>query len=363
MGFEKKYKNIKSVVQEDLNLIEQEIKILFKGKNPLDKDIADFLIAPSKRLRPLLGVLFLKCVFDEINLEQRNVLIAVELIHNATLIHDDVIDKAEKRRNQETFNVKFDDNLAVIAGDFLLSVAMEKVINAKSIEVLQIFASALKSTCIGEINQYFSKFGITSIDEYIEKSKDKTALLFQIGLLGGVMLNKKDIYTDLQSTHDPKVMPNSFQHRMSERSCDTRNEPGAGSEINSGQLNSHRLIATQDDEILVLKQIAVDFAQNFGIAFQIRDDLINILNSDKLANNDVSLGIYTAPIIFAYQENKDILKEKNIIELIKNTKGIEKTKNLMDNYFNKAILAIKDLNDNIYKKALVEIIDLLRENL
>lgn len=310
MSFEQEYKIIRDIVQEDSNFLEQEIRNLFEGKNPLERDISEFLTAPAKRLRPLLGFLFLRCVFDEINQAQQDVLLAVELIHNATLIHDDVIDRAEKRRNQETLNVKFDDNLAVVAGDFLLSVAMEKVICAKSMDVLKVFSSALKSTCIGEINQYFSKFGITSIDEYVEKSKEKTALLFQIGLLGGVMLNEKSI-----------------------------------------------------DKTLDLKQVAVDFSQNFGIAFQIRDDLINVLNSDTLSNNDVSLGIYTAPIIFAYQENQDILKAENILEGIKATKGIEKTKDLMDNYFDKAILAIEDLENNIYKQSILELIEVLRANL
>lgn len=305
MGFEQEYQKIKSVVQEDLNFLEQGVKNLFAGKNPLENDLSDFLTAPAKRLRPLLGILFLKCIFGKVNLKQHDLLLAVELIHNATLIHDDVIDKADKRRSQETLHVKFDNNLAVVAGDFLLSVAMEKVINAGSIEVIKICTSALKSTCSGEINQYFSKFKITSIDEYVEKSKEKTALLFEICIMGGLFLS---------------------------------------------------------DEIWDenLKQTAIDFAQNFGIAFQIRDDLINVLNSDSLSKNDLSAGIYTAPVIFAYQENENILNEENILNVIKTTKGIEKTKNLMDNYFNKSISAIKNLEENIYKQTILELIELLR---
>lgn len=308
MNFEENYKKIKDVVREDLDFLESGIKNLFANKNPLNKDLSDFLTAPAKRLRPLLGILFLKCVFGEINLRQYDVLLAVELIHNATLIHDDVIDNADKRRKQETLNVKFDNNLAVVAGDFLLSIAMEKVINAGSVDVIKICTSALKSTCLGEINQYFSKFKITSIDEYIEKSKEKTARLFEIGILSGLLLSEK----------------------------------------------------TADEN---LKQAAIDFSQNFGIAFQIRDDLINILNSDYLSSHDVSAGIYTAPVIFAYQENKDILKEENILEAIKTSKGIEKTRELMDNYFDNSILAIQNLENNAYKKALLELVELLRTDL
>lgn len=304
MSFEDKFNKIKAVVKEDLDSFELEIENLFSDKNPLNKDLTEFLTAPAKRLRPMLGFLFIKSLFGKINPAQKDVLLAIELIHNATLIHDDVIDDADKRRKQETLNVKFDDNLAVVAGDFLLSVAMEKVINAGSIEVIKLCTSALKSTCVGEINQYFSKFNITTIDEYIEKSKNKTALLFQISVLGALLLSDKPVSDDM-------------------------------------------------------KQTAIDFSQNFGIAFQVRDDLINILN----AGNDVELGIYTAPVIFAAQENENILKEKNIVDAIHATKGIEKAKNLMDNYFDKSIQAIEKFENNVYKESISGLVDLLKTSL
>ncbi len=305
MLFDEKFNDIKSIIKEDLDYLEQGLKKTFTRENPLDKDLSAFLTAPAKRLRPLLGALFLRCVFGEINSKQHDILLSIELIHNATLIHDDVIDKAKKRRTQETLNVKFDDNLAVVAGDYILSVAMEKIIDIGSVEVIKLCTSALKSTCLGEINQYFSKFKITSIDEYIQKSKEKTALLFEISVLSGLFLNEKPIDNNL-------------------------------------------------------KQIATEFSQNFGIAFQIRDDLKNVLSLDKLSSHDVSSGIYTAPVIFAYQENENILHEANIAEIIKTTNGIAKTKDLMDNYFDRAILAIKNLEGNIYKKAIFELIELLK---
>ena len=308
MKFEEKYKKIKNFVKKDLNTLEKGIKSLFKNTNPLNKELQAFLTVSGKRLRPLLGILFLKNIFNELNQKQVDVLLAVELIHNATLIHDDVIDKAETRRKHETLNIKFDDNLAVIAGDYLLSIAMEKIINIGSTNIIKLFTSTLKSTCLGEINQYFSKFKITSIEEYIEKSRNKTALLFEIGILSGLLLSEK---------------------------------------------------STDEN----LKQIASDFSQNFGIAFQIRDDLINILNAETISNNDIKAGIYNAPIIFARQENKNILQEKNILKAIKNTKGIEKTKDLMDNYFNNSISAIEKLKETVYKKNITELIELLRTSL
>lgn len=310
MTFEEKYNNIKNIVKDDFIFLEQEIRNLFSDKNPLNEQLLTFLTAPSKRLRPLVASLFLRSIFTKILKSQLEVFTAVELIHNATLIHDDVIDNSNKRRKIETINSKFNNDLAVVAGDFLLSLALEKILKTKSVDVLGIFTNALKYTCMGEINQYFSKFQITSLEEYIEKSKNKTALLFQTGILGGLALSEK-----------------------------------------------------KDDK--KLWQSATDFAQNFGIAFQIRDDLINIINADELKPNlnDVKSGVYTAPVIFAYQENPQILESNDFINDLKSTDGIEKTKALMDNYFDKSIFALRNIEDNKYKKAIIELTEILRESI
>lgn len=311
MNFDKKYNEIKNVVKEDFDFLEKELIELFAEDTPMNEQLRLFLTAPSKRLRPLIGFLFLKNIFGEISKSQREILVAVELIHNATLIHDDVIDNSTKRRNIETINSKFDNDLAVVAGDLLLSLALEMVLNTNSIDVLKVFTNDLKSTCLGEINQYFSKFKVPTIEQYIEKSKEKTALLFQTGVLGGLLLSKEKNNADL-------------------------------------------------------KQAAIDFTQNFGIAFQIRDDLINITAADDLKPylNDFKSGIYTAPIIFAYQENSKILEEledEKLSHIIHSTCGIEKTRALMDNYLDKVILAINNFKDTPYKRAIIELIALLKE--
>lgn len=302
MNFEDKYQNIKNTVKEDMYLLEEEITSLFNGETPLDKTLLEFLKAPSKRLRPLLGFLFLKSALNEVNQQQRDILLAVELIHNATLIHDDIIDDATKRRKHETLNAKFDNNLAVIAGDFLLSIAMEKVIETGSVEVIKLCTSALKSTCKGEINQYFSKFKLPELNDYIEKSKNKTALLFEVGILGGLHLCKSNVENNLIKN-------------------------------------------------------AKEFSQNFGIAFQIRDDLMNL---SGISSEDINLGIYTAPVIFAVSENPDILNTENILTSIKKTKALEKTKDLMDNYFVRAKNALNNFEESIYKESLITLMDELK---
>lgn len=304
--------DIKSLIRNDLDILDSNIANIFCVKNEFNEILHDFLMAPSKRLRPMLGLLFSKCLHPEINSKQHNILLAVELIHNATLIHDDVIDNSKTRRGKQTINSKFDANLAVIAGDFLLSTALEKIITTGSLEAIKNCTSALKTTCLGEVDQYFSKGKITSIEDYIEKSREKTALLFELSVLNCVILSDEEV----------------------------------------------------DENI---KEAAIDFAQNFGIAFQIRDDLINILNCENSIDNDINEGIYTAPIIFASQEAPEIFDKlplnKDILNVIKNTQAIEKTKNLMDNYFKASLEATKVFGESIYREAIFDLADTLKTGL
>lgn len=261
------------------NVIEQELNLFNKYfqeelENKVEKYLFDFIFGKSKRLRPLLGILFSKSFGLEINKNHKNLFIAVELIHNASLIHDDVIDNSEVRREIKTINEKFDNSIAVSSGDILLSIGMQNIINIENKDVQNMICKNMFLTCQGEISQYFSKFKNISIDEYIEKTRKKTALLFEISILGGVMLNNKSEYYEK----------------------------------------------------------AKNFAQNFGIAFQIKNDLKNYINTKE----DYKQGIYTAPVIL----------------------GIEKTKDLINNYLDKAEEIA--LSKNKYSETLVQIIKDMR---
>lgn len=289
MKFKEKYNQIKNIVADELYKVENNLTDFYCGNDTLQEALVDLIKAPSKRIRPLVAILYLKMYGAEITPAQIEVQSAVELIHNATLIHDDVIDKSSKRRNHKTLNEKFDNSLAVVTGDFLLTSAIKKLLNVNSIEILNIFNIAIKKMTIGEINQYYDKFKITDFDKYLDRCKHKTAELFMASIVSGAMLANLDI-------------------------------------------NS-----------------AKDFAKRFGISFQIRDDLLNVTSSDndKPKNNDIEEGIYTAPMIFA----KDV---KNI------EYGIEKTKELLDNYINRVKKCLDKAPENEYKQALLELLDLLK---
>lgn len=289
MTFKEKYENIKKLVEDELYKVENNLTDFYCGNEVLQTSLVGLIKAPSKRIRPLVAILYLKMYGAEITPTQLEVQSAVELIHNATLIHDDVIDKSSKRRNHKTLNEKFDNSLAVVTGDFLLTTAIKKLLNVKSFEVLELFNIAIKKMTIGEIAQYYDKFKITDFDKYLDRCKHKTAELFIASIVGSSMIADLDI-------------------------------------------NS-----------------AKDFAKRFGISFQIRDDLLNVISNDndKPKNNDIEEGIYTAPMIFA----KDV---KNL------DYGIEKTKELLDNYINRVKKCIDKAPENEYKRALLELLDLLK---
>ena len=289
MSFDEKYKQIKNIISDDMYKVENNLTDFYCGSDELQTNLLSIIKAPSKRLRPLLAILYLKMYDAEITYDQIQLQSAVELIHNATLIHDDVVDNSSKRRNKKTLNEMFDNSLAVVTGDFLLSVAIQKLLDVKSCDILELFSVAIKRMCVGEIQQYFNKFKIINFDEYLDKCRYKTAELFMASLTSAAKTANLDI-------------------------------------------NS-----------------AKDFAKRFGIAFQIRDDLLNVINSesDKPCGNDIEDGIYTAPVIFA--------KDLNNIEY-----GIEKTKELLDNYFNRVKKCLDKAPENEYKRAILELIEILK---
>ena len=301
MIFENKYQNIKKLAQDEIKFIENFMVQSVDIREPLKSHIINFLTAPSKRVRPLLSVLFYKSFYGEISDDRLKGLSAVELIHSASLIHDDIIDGSDTRRGLKTTANEFGSKLGVISGDYLLSVAMKIITELGSVELLKNFSNTLNKMCIGEINQNFDRFKIGTIEDYIEKSKNKTAYLFETALMTPLICHSKQITEILH-------------------------------------------LKPQND----ITGSAADFGLNVGIAFQIRDDLLNLIKTDssKPFKNDLADGIYNAPVIYAGSvENY--------------TDGIVKTRDLLDNYINRAYIALENLPDNEYKEGLSNFLELL----
>lgn len=289
MNFSEKYSKIKQLAQKELDIIEEKMVSVINTKEPLNSYLKDFLTNPSKRIRPLLGILYTKAKGKEVTDKQLELLTAIELVHNASLIHDDIIDESKLRRGHKTLSAEFDNKLAVISGDYLLSCTMEILTNLGNIEIIKKITTTIKQMCIGEINQNFDRFKIGTIEDYIEKTKNKTAYLFETVLVCCEMLENKE-------------------------------------------------------DLTKISKLGLDI----GIAFQIRDDILNLTSNDKQkpVNNDIEDGIYNAPVIFS-QSTTDY------------SVGIEKTKVLLNNYIKSAKEKIDDLPENTYKTALFEFLELL----
>ncbi len=292
MSFSERYKKIKQLVQIELGQIEQQMIEVINIREPLRSVLINFLKAPSKRIRPVLSLLYMKACSSKISKSQLDLLTVVELVHNASLIHDDVIDESKLRRGHKSLSAEFDNKLAVISGDYILSLAMGKLSGLGSLEIVRIFSNTIRQMCIGEVNQNFDRYKIGTIEDYVEKTKNKTAYLFETALV-----------------------------------C-------------CAKLNTTPVDITKISE----------FGINTGIAFQIRDDLINLSKTDlsKPVNNDIEDGIYNAPVIFAGDSNDYF-------------SGIEKTKDLLNNYINNARQKIDSLPDNEYKQAIEEFLELLSD--
>lgn len=282
MNFQEKYSNILNIVKNEIEAVCTNLTSDINIQEPLQTKLSNILNAPSKHIRPLIAFLYLKALGLNIDKKQIILQTAIELVHNASLIHDDVIDDSEIRRNTKTINKDFDNKLAVISGDYILSIALTYIAKLNSIKIVEMFADTLSFMTNGEINQQFSKFQIPTIENYIKKTEQKTAKLFETAICGSLLL-----------------------------------------------ANSN--------------ECASIFAKNFGIAFQIRDDIINI----KTTQSDIKDGIYTAPVIYAGNTENY-------------TNGIEKSHILLNNYIDNAYQAINHIEENKYKIAIKELLGLLK---
>ncbi len=283
MSFQKKYEKILEDVSGEISLVVENLTNDMHIQEPLNSKLFELLHAPSKHIRAAISFLYLKAIGIKINEEQISLQVAIELAHNASLIHDDIIDESSSRRNIPTLNKQFGNKLAVISGDYLLSLALKRICKINNPNLTHMFAQTLDDMCQGEIFQFFNKYKFPTLEQYIQKSEQKTAKLFETAICGALLIGKSDID-------------------------------------------------------------ATKFAKNFGIIFQLRDDLINI----KTSKTDLQDGIYTAPIIFS-NNTKDLKF------------GIEKTVTLLNNYVEETIKLLENIENNKYKEKIIELLELLKD--
>jgi geranylgeranyl diphosphate synthase type II len=256
--------------------IDKRLKVLLKDRKPVSLygPASYILSSPGKRLRPLLVLFSCKAVGGKLT-DAYNAAIAVELLHNFTLVHDDIMDNADKRRGLATLHKKYDLSTAILAGDSLLSVAYEnllKNLNSNTIPVSAGFTRGLVEVCEGQ-----------SLDKEFELKSDVTIGEYKL------MIAKKTA-------------------AMIEMCCKVGGYIGQGT-------------------IKEIKALSM-FGRNIGIAFQIQDDLLDAVADESEFGKFVGGDLIEGKKTYLFLKALEIAKgnDRKMLELVNRNKGIARNK-------------------------------------
>lgn len=252
---------IKDSFREELQLFDKYLQKSIASDNPRISNVVKHIFKVcGKRLRPILVFLSAKAC-GKITPETYHGAVTVELLHTASLVHDDVVDESEMRRSQPSVNAVFDNTRSVLVGDYLLSSALMESIKTQNIEIISIVAALGRNLVEGELNQYaIATEIIIDENEYFEVIDKKTASLMRACAIIGAKTAGADEKTVAQF----------------------------------GQLG-----------------------QLLGIAFQIKDDIFDYFSDDvgKPIGSDICEGKITLPLIYALR-NAPESETKQMTEII-----------------------------------------------
>lgn len=309
-------------IEEDLKILNVNLNKMVGPRHPILYAAAEHLFrAGGKRIRPSIIMLVAKATStkEQLKNEHRRLAEITEIIHTASLLHDDVIDDCNQRRGSGTVNSKFSNKIAILAGDFLFAQSSWYLANLNNLEVVKIISKIITDFAEGEIQQALASFETSiSIDNYINKSFHKTASLLAYSCKAAAILSNAE-----------KNIQNQFYL----------------------------------------------YGKHLGLAFQIVDDILDITgtykNMGKVPGSDLKNGNLTAPLLFALEECPHLhnLIEREFdgkedtekaIQLIKSTKGIEKAQDLAVEHSQAAIQALKNVP---YKNTSIKNLILLSEQI
>jgi len=315
------YLDLKNSVEDKLVLVEEKIKNKLTSNVDLVQKISDYhLKTGGKRLRALLTLGSSKLCGYLIGGRDINLAACIELIHGATLLHDDVIDNSDMRRGKKTINIIWGNQSSILAGDYLLSRCFEMMVEDGNLEVLKLLSSTSAKIAQGEILQLQHKGEIDMLEEtYLKIIYSKTAALFSAATKVGAILSKKN---------------------------------------------------NKEKEALEF------YGKNLGLTFQIADDTLDY-NSEinlfgKKIGNDFYEGKITLPIILLYQQanytekkqlenifKQDIRSTDDlsvILKLISKYKIISKCYKKAEHFINLASNSLSIFKDSEEKKKLENLV-------
>jgi len=305
-------------IQEDLVKVEARLRSVCEVDFPrLSKLLAHSLKDGGKRIRPALVLLSGK--FYDYDLSYLlPMATAVEILHTATLVHDDAIDNSAVRRGRPTINKVWGEDKAILLGDYLLGKSQELVADTQNLRVIRLFAQTFMTISSGELNQAFSAFNLEQTrQQYLQRISSKTACLLSLATESGAILSQ-----------------------------------------------------APEKSVKALK----GYGHNLGIAFQIVDDILDFIGTEeemgKPIGSDLAQGTLTLPAILLlerYPEDNPVRRlfqnedrQRNIelaMELVRNSSITEECYAVASDYCARACHNLSLLPDNASRRSLIELAD------
>ena len=309
-------------IQEELNQVEDRLRSVSQVDSPYLSELLDYsLRSTGKRIRPILTLLSGK--FYDYNPEHLlTMATAVEILHTATLVHDDAIDNSLVRRGRPTVYKLWGEEKAVLLGDYLFAEAGALTASTHNIRAIKLFAHTLKTISSGELNQAFNAFNLEQDrPRYFQRLAQKTASLFSMSTESGAALSQ-----------------------------------------------------APEESI----QVLIEYGYNLGIAFQIVDDILDFIGTEeelgKPTGSDLAQGTLTLPAIlllerspednpvkrlFNNQEDKENIELA--IEMIRNSSITQECYQVASDYCLKACRNLKLLPANASRQSLFDVADYIIE--
>ena len=313
-------KQITAPILDDIKIFQQEFENALKSEVRLINSITKYMIRNrGKNIRPILTILSAR-LCGEPTLNSYRAAAMMELLHIATLIHDDVVDDATIRRGKPSINQVWKNKISVLMGDFILSKALINMIGIKDFDALEQISKTAEKLSAGEILQ-------------IEKSITKSMT--------------EDVYFDMINQKTASLIATSCE------------------------LGAITTSKTDQD-----RKATYNYGQNLGMAFQIKDDLFDLLGKEsdtgKNSGGDVKRNLMTLPLIFSYShmtksENRQLkkllgVKKKtrriltDIRGMIVDSGGFEYSRKKLDDFSNNALDAISFYPDSHIKQSLSDLV-------
>lgn len=312
---------VKSIIGEELAIFEKKFAESVKGSNPLLDRIMQFIIKrKGKQMRPMFVFLSAK-IASNINDNTYRAASLIELLHTATLVHDDVVDNSMIRRNFFSINALWKNKIAVLVGDYLLSKGLLLSLEHEDYQILQITSRAVKEMSEGELLQ-------------MEKARKLDI--------------KEEIYFEIIRAKTASLL--------------------------SAACSAGAYSATNDKETAEYFRL---FGEKVGIAFQIKDDLFDYGIDGKEIGKPTGIDIkekkMTLPLIYTLQncdtatrrkiiytvknQNTDKNKVNEVIQLVINTGGIDYANTKMKQYQNEALEMLEKFSESPAKNAMIELVN------